>query len=129
MKKLVFFCLILITGLSYGQRYSSPNRYSNPQPSRAYGRNPAPQYRPNRPNAGSLYNPYTAQAAYYQTFNQQMTPVYNATRQVQRVANGAVNIGGYFGGESGQAVRQGYNAGQRYIGTRTINLPRRYNPR
>ncbi|MDB5122763.1 MAG: hypothetical protein JWP94_892 [Mucilaginibacter sp.] len=129
MKKLILLFFITITSLAYGQRYSSQSRYSSAPQYRGSAPNLTSQSRSYRPNVQSQYNPYQAEAAYYQSFNQQMTPVYNATRQVQRVANGAVNFGSRFAGENGTILRQGYNATQRYIGSRNINLPRRYSPR
>jgi len=119
----MFLMFSLVANITIGQSRSQGRSYSPPQQSRSYSP-PQQQY---RPNAVPQANPYATQAAYYQAFNRQMAPVYNAAIQVQRVANGVVRYGSYVVPD-GQYVRQGYNAAQQYINSRPVNLPQRYAP-
>ena len=72
---------------------------------------------------------YTSpEQAYWNTFNQQMTPVYNGARRIQQFGNGIVNYGSrVLPQRYCTPLRQSYNQAQRYV-QRNVTLPQRYYP-
>lgn len=74
------------------------------------------------------YNQAHADAAYWNAFNRQMTPIYNGARRVQQFSNGVVNYGSrLIPHRYGTQLRQAYSQTQRYV-QRNVTLPRRYYP-
>ena len=67
-----------------------------------------------------------AQQAYWETFNRETTPLYNAARYVQRGANGVINAVAPFV-RGGEVVRQVNNQVQQYV-QNNWSLPQRYGP-
>ncbi len=64
--------------------------------------------------------------AYWNAFNQHMTPVYNGARTIQRYSNGVINYGTRLIPRQG-TLRNGYNQSQRFV-QRNVTLPQRYYP-